>query len=387
MPALAARANGLGVYIHIPFCEVRCWFCEFTCYAGLASAIPRYLDALATEIARTAERAGGLLRVRSIYLGGGTPSMLDPEAIAALLGLVRRALCVARACEVTLEAHPGVRTEAQMAAYRAAGVTRLSVGVQTFDDRILSILGRTHTAAAGRRTLEAALAAGFGSVSADLIYGTPGQSAATWRRDLRTLRAIDPPHVSTYALKRPEGMGTPRRLDALGGLDPDAAAAMYEDADRMLAGAYAWYEVSNWAKPGHACAYNRGTWRRNAYLGFGAGAHGFVGDVRYVNTGNPRRYIQTIAATGTPSRQYEVVDAAAAHLERVALGLRTRAGLLLSEVPDRHATLRQWASMGLAQIHGSAAVLTVRGRLLADKLALELVAPQPADAPAVSVAI
>jgi oxygen-independent coproporphyrinogen-3 oxidase len=332
----------LSLYLHIPFCETRCSYCDFNTYAGLDDLKPAYSRALAAEI----ERAGPSVRddgeplpVHTIFLGGGTPTTLSLEQLAAILDACRAAFAVSGDAEVTCEANPGTLEPGYLAGLRRIGVNRLSLGVQSFDDGLLSLLGRIHTAAEVVATVGDARQAGFDNLSLDLIYGLPLQTLDRWRETV--MRALDlaPDHLSCYALSVEEH--TPLYAQVIQGSlpwpDPDLAADMYDLTREMLAGAgFVHYEISNWSKSAGDstpyCRHNLTYWHNEPYLGFGAGAHSWLrseglspegfGGRRFHDILNPRQYIRAVESGRWPVAWHETINSSLEMAETVILGLR-----------------------------------------------------------------
>ena len=288
-----------ALYLHIPFCRRRCSYCDFNTYTTLGDLQVDYVAALAREIAQVGA-AGGRPAVRTIFFGGGTPSLLSPVQVEMLLDAARAAFAVDPAAEITMEANPGTVDVGYLSAVRALGVNRLSYGVQSALPGELALLGREHSFAEAVAAVDAARAAGFDNLNLDLIYGLPGPSAADWRR---TLDAVLPladgtsvvTHISLYCLTIEPGTPLQRGVSD-GGIplpDPDTAADQYEMAGETLAAAgFGHYEISNWARPGRECRHNLVYWRNEPYLGLGAGAHGSAGGYRYSVVRQPRHYIR-----------------------------------------------------------------------------------------------
>ncbi|MDQ3879712.1 MAG: coproporphyrinogen III oxidase family protein, partial [Chloroflexota bacterium] len=284
----------------MPFCRLVCAYCDFVTYAGRRAGMPRYVDALLAEM--TARPSRGNLR--TVYLGGGTPSLLRPADVERLLRAAAAAWGRTPA-EVTLEANPSERERPDWMALRAVGVTRLSIGAQSFRDRELRALARGHAARESLDAYRGARAAAFPTVSVDLIYGIPGQSVADWRSGLTAAVSLEPDHLSLYALSLPlvpdEWSAAPRpgalrwrRRQAMR-QDDDIAAAQYETAEEMLAAAgYRHYELSSWARAGHESVHNRAYWQRLPYTGLGAGAHSFDGVVRSWNVRDIDAYVDAV---------------------------------------------------------------------------------------------
>ncbi len=291
-----------ALYLHIPFCRHRCSYCDFNTYTTLGGLQEPYVAALAREIRQVGGLAAEPIQVSTIFFGGGTPSLLTPQQVDALLSAARESFELASSAEITMEANPGTVDRAYLAAVRALGVNRLSFGVQSADAGELALLGREHDFAAAVSAVEAARAAGFDNLNLDLIYGLPGQSVADWQRTLDAVRPLDVEHISLYCLTIEPGTPMQRWLHggAIPAPDPDTAADQYELAGRELAGAgFDHYEISNWAKPGRECRHNVVYWRNEPYLGLGAGAHGMAGGYRYQVVRQPRAYIRRMEAEAT----------------------------------------------------------------------------------------
>ncbi len=349
-----------GVYVHVPFCRSRCDYCAFATYDDRHHLVDAYVDACLAEMASA--RAGEALPpATSVFFGGGTPSLLPVEALAALLGAVERA----PGAEVTVECNPEDVTAGRVAAYVAAGVTRISVGVQSTDPAVLAGLGRRHTAGAVEQALDALGTSDLATWNVDLIFGGPGEGA--WESVLTGIVSRDrpPPHVSAYALTVEPG--TPLAADRRRHPDPDVLAARYEATEAILSAAgYAWEEISNWARPGHGCRHNRLYWRQGEYRGFGSAAHSHRAGRRWWNVRTPDRYVREVAAGRPPTGGEEVPDDGQRDLERWALALRTPDGVPESVLP------RDELLDGLVDWRDGRAVLTVAGRLVADDLACRL---------------
>jgi len=300
-----------ALYLHIPFCRHRCSYCDFNTYTTLNDLQPAYVAALAAEMRQVGalSLAGGDPKppVRTIFFGGGTPSLLTVPQVGHLLDTARTSFAVANDAEITMEVNPGTVTADWLAAARALGVNRLSFGVQSALPGELALLGRTHDFAAAVEAVEMATAAGFDNLNLDLIYGLPGQSVADWAQTLAAVLALvaSAPavtHISLYCLTIEPG--TPMQRWLQGGSilapDPDTAADQYELAGQELAAAgFGHYEISNWARPGRECRHNVVYWRNEPYLGLGAGAHGLAGGYRYQVVRQPRAYVRRMTEATT----------------------------------------------------------------------------------------
>ena len=293
----------VSLYLHFPFCQQRCSYCDFNTYAGKDDLLSAYLRALAAEVRWVGRAAPRPLRVHTVYFGGGTPSLAPLDGLESVLEAVGAAFDLAPDAEITLEANPGTLTQDYLRGLRTLGVNRLSLGVQSAHPEELRLLGRIHDYLAVPRTVAWARRAGFRNLNLDLIYGLPGQSLEHWQRTVELALGLRPEHLSLYALTLEHG--TPLASWVARGLvpvpDDDLAATMYAWADERLARAgYRQYEISNWARPGYACRHNLQYWRNAPYLGLGAGAHGWIAGVRTVNVRAPEAYIRRLAEAQQP---------------------------------------------------------------------------------------
>ncbi|OBJ72919.1 radical SAM family heme chaperone HemW [Mycobacterium sp. 1274756.6] len=368
----------LGLYLHVPFCLTRCGYCDFNTYtpAELGGVNPdAWLAALATEL----QWAGALLdrpTVDTVFVGGGTPSLLGGDRMRVMLDAVRAAFPLAGDAEVTTEANPESTSPEFFATLRAAGYTRISLGMQSVAPRVLAVLDRVHSPGRAAAAAGEARAAGFDHVSLDLIYGTPGETDEDLLASVETAIEAEVDHVSAYGLIVEEGTALARRIrrGELPAPDDDVLAARYELVDaRLGAAGYGWYEVSNWARPGGECRHNLGYWDGGQWWGAGPGAHGFVGDVRWWNVKHPNAYAQAIADGRLPVGGFETLTDEARHTEEVMLGLRLRRGLDRERLDAAERARADTAvAAGLLVTEGPRLVLTPRGRLLADGLVRDL---------------
>jgi oxygen-independent coproporphyrinogen-3 oxidase len=370
--------NHVALYVHIPFCQRKCAYCSFNSYAGLNHLFQAYVDALETEIARSGDGREPK-QAPSLYLGGGTPTVLGLELLAHVLKACTDHYALSDGAEITIEANPASAGAALLRGLRLSGVNRLSLGVQSFDEAKLALLGRLHTARQVRATYRLARKAGFGNVNLDLIYGLPTQDLAQWEADLASAIGLGPEHISLYCLSVEEDTPLAARISdgELPTPDPDLAADMYEIGEAKLARAgYVHYEISNWAVPGHECRHNLVYWRNEPYLGFGAGAHSFDGVFRYHNVLSPQEYVERIASGREAVAGREQINRATEMSETVILGLRLREGVSLSDFQARfHVALeeafssqmRELTELGLVEVDRGALRLTNRGRLLGNE--------------------
>lgn len=398
VPNLAAPDAPFGIYLHVPFCVRKCRYCDFVTYTGRDSLIPAYVEALIAEIAQLPRRrVAPLPTVSSVFWGGGTPSLLPPDAFARVHAALGRAFGWRggdrEAAEITVEANPETVDEAYWSALRANGVNRVSLGVQSFQPTGLLALDRDHDAATAIRAVEAAQRAGLPQVSLDLIFGWAGQTAAEWRADLAQALALGVQHLSLYALTVEEGTALEADIARGRVLAPsdDHQADRYEEAIAALGAAgYDGYEISNWAyaPPGTPPGTNRSRhnslyWRNGEYLGFGVGAHSHFRGERFGNGRLVRRYIEAVRAGNHAPAFTETIGAATAMSETLMLGLRLREGVARAAFADRHgrtldaaygAQLATLAPFDLLDDTGAAVRLTQRGRLVANEILVRFLA-------------
>ncbi|HVF09055.1 MAG TPA: radical SAM family heme chaperone HemW [Actinomycetota bacterium] len=362
-----------GIYVHVPFCLTRCGYCDFNAYAGLDGLKPRYLRALLGEIALAAPAWVGT-EVGSVFLGGGTPTTMTAGELGVLLAALRSSFDLASDAEITVEANPDTIEEAQLAALRDAGYTRLSMGAQSFDPAVLRALERVHAPGSARRAWFAVRAAGYSNVNLDLLYGAHGETLESWERTLAETIAMTPEHVSAYALTIEPATALGRAV-ARGDLpapDPDLQADMFLLACSMLGDAgYGHYEISNWAKPGYECRHNMGYWRRQPYLGLGAGAHSYRDDRRWWNVRPPEEYLEMVERGELPLGGSETLEPNDVFLEEVFLRLRLLEGIPVSWVDDDRA--QPFLDSGLVSVQEGRLFPTERGMLLVNELVLALV--------------
>jgi putative oxygen-independent coproporphyrinogen III oxidase len=356
-----APGRSFGVYLHVPFCVHRCDYCAFAAWDDRGELIDDYLDALRADVA--AAVAGGLPAATSVFVGGGTPSLVPTAGLAAVLGEVP----LASGAEVTVECNPETVDDELVTAYRDAGVTRLSFGVQSFVPHVLASLGRRHDPDHARRAVAVARRQGIDDLNLDLIYGAAGETLDDWRVTLDEALALEPSHVSAYALT--VEAGTPLAADVARHPVDDDQAAKYELATtRLEAAGLRWYEISNWARPGHECRHNLLYWAQGDYRGFGCAAHSHRAGRRWWNLRTPERYVAALRSGASTVAGEEVLDAEARRVEALQLGVRTAAGVPAGSLPadDRRALA------GLVAERDGRLVLTPGGRLLANEVAVRL---------------
>jgi oxygen-independent coproporphyrinogen-3 oxidase len=377
-----------SLYLHIPFCHTRCHYCDFNTYAGILPLREPYVRALLAEI----ELAGKMTQIadntprrsRTVFFGGGTPSMLSVPQISRLLDACFKAFVVDEDAEITLEANPGTLSRKQLEGLRTAGINRLSMGAQSFDAELLKTLGRIHSPDEITQAVHHARAAGFTSINLDFMFGLPGQSMQHWRDTLERALELHPDHFSLYSLIIEEG--TPFHMWTAEGRitpgDEDLCADMYEYADELLQHAgYINYEISNWALPGHHSRHNLTYWQNLPYIGMGAGAYSSFGNRRFSNERDPLAYIKQLKGGRIPEVESEVIEHEQAMAETAFLALRTAIGLHLPTFEQRFTQsfaqfvgnrLRVVEEAGLLEQENAWLRLSQHGRLLGNEVFLRL---------------
>jgi oxygen-independent coproporphyrinogen-3 oxidase len=389
LPAAArggVGGRGFGVYVHVPFCASRCGYCDFNTYTAreLGGGANRedYPDQVLAELALAGRVLGESPppRVDTVFVGGGTPTLLPPDDLARILDGIDRTWGLAADVEVTTEANPESVTFESLKALRAAGFTRISLGMQSAAPGVLAILDRRHTAGRATAAAQEARDAGFDHVNLDLIYGTPGETAADFAASLAEVIAAGVDHVSAYALIVEDGtrLAARMRRGELPYPSDDVAADRYLAAEEELSAAgFSWYEVSNWARsPAARCRHNLLYWTGGDWWGLGPGAHSHVGGVRWWNVKHPAAYAAQLAAGRSPGHARELLSAADRQFEDVMLRLRLASGLPLAGLDEAgRAGAARALDSGLLrgpEYAAGRAVLTLRGRLLADAIVREL---------------
>ena len=392
-------APSLALYLHIPFCSAKCGYCDFNSYEHLDHLVPEYTPALVNEIELWAP-AARQHRVSSVFFGGGTPSLTSLEDLEAITGAVRERYAVDPEAEWTLEANPTELTAQHLTGMRALGINRLSMGVQSMHADELELLDRQHTPARVVEAVAAARAAGFDNLNLDLIFGLIGHTEERWRDTLEQVLALEPEHLSCYALSVEPETALYYRVEKglLPEPDPDVAAAQYEwTRGRLAEAGYEHYEISNWAKPGRRCEHNLVYWRAEPYLGMGAGAHSFFVGQRFANVDAPNRYVEAVnasaeerAARGRGTMQQivggETPDEATERADVAILGLRLLEGIDEAGFADRFGTtldaefgpaLERHERLGLIERADGRVRLTERGLLLSNEVFIDLLPDEP----------
>ncbi len=384
-------SSDLSLYLHIPFCRHRCSYCDFNTYTTVGSLKDGYAEALCKEIEQVSGlsvREGRRPKVSTIYLGGGTPSLMSPRAIELILQAAQSSFELNTHAEISMEANPGTIDEVYLSALRALGINRLSLGVQSAITAELALLERRHDFQTVIEAVTMCRAAGFANLNLDLIYGVPGQTLATWERSLSAALALEPAHLSLYCLTIEPGTPMQRWLNngRIRPPDDDLAADQYELACHILSQhGFAHYEISNWALPGRECQHNLTYWRNQAYLGLGAGAHGFAAGYRYHVVRQPRVYIRRMQqeAPGhfpisAAAAEHHLVERSEAISDTVITQLRllqeglnldafqTRFGQTLDEVYE--GTMSQLIGWGLLEVDDGRLRLSQKGRFLSNQV-------------------
>ena len=347
-----------GVYVHIPFCRHRCDYCAFATWTDKDDLISDYVEAVCEDISRT--RNNGLAVVDTVFFGGGTPTRIAPHFIADIV----HALPLSDNPEVTVECNPDDVTVEMMETFAAAGVNRISIGVQSMVPRVLEILGRTHNPDNVRTSVDAARQAGISSINLDVMYGAASETIDEWRTTVEQVIALGVTHVSAYGLT--VEAGTPLALDISRYPDDDDQADKYMLTDQMLMSAgFKNYEISNWSQPGHQCRHNKVYWSQGNYQGFGCAAHSHSVGRRWWNVRTPERYITCVRNGESVEAANEVLDEETRVREALELSLRTAEGVPVGVLDEEEL-------VGLVERHGHRLVLTPQGRLLANEVILRL---------------
>ena len=367
----------ISLYIHVPFCRRKCNYCSFVSYQGREADIPAYADSLKKELAF---RSGGE-QIRSVYLGGGTPSLLSPSQVDDILCTIRSLFAVNRDAEITIEANPGTIDARYLADIRALGINRLSLGVQSFDDKELALLGRIHTDTEAREAIQLARNAGFTNLNLDLLYGLPGQSLSEWQKTLDQAAELEPEHISLYALTLEQDAPLFQAIERgeLPAPDVDLAADMYQMAeDKLGKYGYRHYEISNWAKPGYECRHNLVYWHNLPYIGVGVAAHSCINGHRLANTSNLDVYLNAFSRNKPPMHELdEIIGPELQISETVILGLRLNEGIRTDPIKNHFgidlfkrygSEIEELTDLGLVKCTDHCIKLTPRGRLLGNEV-------------------
>jgi oxygen-independent coproporphyrinogen-3 oxidase len=334
-------SNGVSLYFHFPFCLKKCLYCSFISMENGHLSFDEYVDALVREMQLCRENLTIPFSAATLYIGGGTPSLMDPHHVEKIIDGAAKYFATVRDAEITIEANPGTLTKEKLAGYRSCGINRLSLGVQSLNDSVLEKLGRIHSSAQAVESFRVARQNGYANVGMDLINCIPGQSISMWKNDIRSAISLGPEHISVYGLSIEEG--TPfMDMEKSGELilpDEEEAAVMYEKTSELLCGSgYEHYEISNFAKTGFRSRHNQVYWQRENYIGFGVGSHSFLKEpgfgMRWENPDDLREYIRTVAERRLPWRNQCFPNLREAMAERLFLGLRMNEGVDLNLFRD-----------------------------------------------------
>jgi oxygen-independent coproporphyrinogen-3 oxidase len=383
-PRLKQRASSnpkamLSFYVHIPYCVRRCGYCDFNTYtpselqdgATLEIVSGDYIDAVLKELV-----AAPLDEVPTIFFGGGTPSLLPPKDLGRVISAIKERNGVTEDCEITLEANPDSVTQEKLEQLIAAGFNRISFGMQSSNPEVLKVLDRTHNPENVRKAVDMARAAGFSSVSVDLIYGSPGESLADWAATIKEALSLDIDHISAYALIVEEGtkLAAQIKRGEYTMPDDDLMADMYLLIDQQcLQKGLKWYELSNWSRPGHQCRHNIAYWKSNNWWGLGPGAHSHIDSKRFWNVKHPNAYKEKVFAGDSPIKDFEVLTDDQRKSEYIMLALRMPEGVKKAAltVAQYERTMEYIKSGHVIEKQDSLA-LTPKGRLIADRLTHEM---------------
>ena len=375
-----------GVYIHVPFCSTRCGYCDFNTYTPGELGSPRdltgpYLDALDAELRLAAQRVGR--KAETVFIGGGTPSLLGASGLARILNTVRETFGLCAGAEVTTESNPESTSPEYFAALREAGFNRVSLGMQSASSGVLRVLERAHTPGRAFAAAQEALSAGFDHVNLDMIYGTPTESDADVASTLDRILETGVDHVSAYSLIVEKGTRMARKVSKgiLPAPDEDVLARRYELISQRLEDAgFQWYEVSNWSKPGGECRHNSLYWVDGNWWGAGPGAHSHLGDERFFNVKHPARYVAELGEGRLPIKETEKLSLQDRHTEKVMLGLRMRDGIPRAWLDDHAApAVERFSQRGLLELEAGRVRLSKAGRLLADGIVTDLLVAEEVE--------
>ncbi|CAB0562694.1 radical SAM family heme chaperone HemW [Corynebacterium diphtheriae] len=372
-------SDSFGVYVHVPFCSSRCGYCDFNTYTpgelGGTASPESYLDALEKEL-ELAAASGTTRPATTVFIGGGTPSMLGASGLTRVLSAVRNTIGIAPGAEVTTESNPETTSPEFFSALLDAGYNRISLGMQSASSSVLRVLERKHTPGRAFDAALEAMNAGFLHVNLDMIYGTPTETDDDVRLTLDRALETGVDHISAYSLIVEDGTAMARKVRK-GQLPPpneDVYADRYGLIDTALrAQGFDWYEVSNWAKPGGECQHNLGYWLDGDWWGAGPGAHSHIASRRFFNVKHPSTYAQHLADGQLPIKEEELLDSTERHEESVMLGLRLRQGLELSRFTEaERAVIEKYVGLKLLHIYDGRVASTLQGRLLIDGIIADI---------------
>ena len=378
------QKKALSIYIHIPFCKSKCSYCDFNSYAGMEELIPAYFSALKRNLAQYEVDFDKYI-IKTVFLGGGTPSIVDADLIYDYIMNLRSSFEFDNEAEISIECNPGTLKPESLGTYKKAGINRISLGLQCWQNELLKKLGRIHTAEDFERTLTYVKDSGFTNFNADLIFGIPGQTMEEWKETLGRVVSLGIPHLSCYSLSIEEGtqFGEMHKRGELPEPDDEIDRDMYHYTVNMLRDkGYKHYEISNFAKPGFECRHNLVYWRCGRYIGLGAGAHSYFNDSRYNNKVGIREYICALSTGRSPAENFETIDTNEQRAEYMIVGLRTEEGIDINDFKNRFGAdvmtvygteINRLIERGLLVIDSSKISLSETGLDLANQVFVEFI--------------
>ncbi|NQT25162.1 radical SAM family heme chaperone HemW [candidate division KSB1 bacterium] len=365
-----------GIYIHIPFCVQKCNYCDFYSVADAEKHLPFFIQSVLNEIRFYSQQLPIFpKKIRTVFFGGGTPSLLSELDISAILNGIQKYFELDVNAEISLEANPGTISIEHLKGFSRAGINRLSIGAQSFVSDELELLGRIHSRDDITTTVKGARSAGFNNIGLDLIFGLPGQTLEDWQVSIHRALELEPDHISTYALTWSNATQTGRDIESgtLPKPEEDVISEMFLWTDEILTEVgYLHYEISNFAKSGFTCQHNESYWNGTPYLGLGPSAHSYLDGKRFWNVSSIDQYMEKLKVGELPRESEEILTPEQKRLESISLGLRHYTGISLSIVKDKMDELYQLETKGLGKIQKDRFILTVKGFLLADELAIRL---------------
>lgn len=377
MKQLQNNASAFGLYVHVPFCTVRCGYCDFNTYTPSeleqADAIDVWTQALISEITYSLEKLPKSQVVETIFFGGGTPSLLPLNNLERIFSKLNDSFIFSENIEITLEANPDTLSSSKIRAWKDFGINRISLGVQSADKKVLQILDRTHNPENVKNSVELLKNGGIHNFSLDLIYGTPGETLDSWSSSVESLVEFDPPHVSAYALTVEPGTALFRRVNnkEISNISSDDQADKYLIANDILEkNNLAWYEISNWAIPGHECRHNLLYWNNQNWWGYGPGAHSHIDGKRWWNVKHPANYAKKLINEKSAIADFETLSFDQKNLEQTMLLMRLRGSDLRELAPA--AILSEWENLDYVSSGSNNLELTPKGRLLLDSLIAQI---------------
>lgn len=377
MKQLQNNASAFGLYVHVPFCTVRCGYCDFNTYTPSeleqADAIDVWAQALISEITYSLEKLPKSQVVETIFFGGGTPSLLPLNNLEQIFSKLNDSFIFSENIEITLEANPDTLSSSKIRAWKDFGINRISLGVQSADKKVLQILDRTHNPENVKNSVELLKNGGIHNFSLDLIYGTPGETLDSWSSSVESLVEFDPPHVSAYALTVEPGTALFRKVNnkEISNISSDDQADKYLIANDILEkNNLAWYEISNWAIPGHECRHNLLYWNNQNWWGYGPGAHSHIDGKRWWNVKHPANYAKKLVNEKSAIADFETLSFDQKNLEQTMLLMRLRGSDLRELAPA--AILSEWENLDYVSRGSNNLELTPKGRLLLDSLIAQI---------------